>query len=418
MIRLSFWTWRAPSNRSVACCDSRRAKTPDSGSAAKTMGQPWTSPWATTMGELEIDGITRQRFVGTAFIGAGRNLTFEQDFFFETNATLQLAGGSPAPPARLHSPLLTTINSAVSIDGTAVMSGNNQFFTNARVDLPSSDGELRIRDTGLIAGDVLADDGVGADFTGQGQIINEPSTLLVMLNRPFVGVAIENSGRIDLQLVGFSGRVDVGSVRMHSFRQTAEGVMQFDVGTLEIDQSLVLFPEVYQVEGAAKLDGALDVRLVEFGENPLPVLAEGDSFEILSADGGVTGQFQSLSLPTAPAGTSWRFTYNPNSVVLDLIPGGPPGDYDCDGVVNAADFVVWRNTLGDVVSAGTAADGDSSGTIDQGDLTVWRDNFGNTATVVTSRFGTTATAIPEPTTWLLLLAATLSALIGHRNQSR
>ncbi len=44
------------------------------------------------------------------------------------------------------------------------------------------------------------------------------------------------------------------------------------------------------------------------------------------------------------------------------------GDYNHNGVVDAADYVLWRNTLGQSASpAGSGADGNANGTIDAGD---------------------------------------------------
>jgi hypothetical protein len=54
------------------------------------------------------------------------------------------------------------------------------------------------------------------------------------------------------------------------------------------------------------------------------------------------------------------------------------GDYNRNGAVDAADYVVWRKALGSTVPPFTGADGDGSGIIDQADLAVWRANFGRT----------------------------------------
>ena len=66
------------------------------------------------------------------------------------------------------------------------------------------------------------------------------------------------------------------------------------------------------------------------------------------------------------------------------------GDYSGDGVVNAADYNLWRNSLGSRTAL--AADGNSNGVIDAGDYTIWRDHLPGAAA-----------AIPEPTAWLLAL---------------
>jgi hypothetical protein len=55
-----------------------------------------------------------------------------------------------------------------------------------------------------------------------------------------------------------------------------------------------------------------------------------------------------------------------------------PGDYNLDGRVNAADYVVWRNTEGDSVTPFSGADGDGNGVVDQADYNVWRTHFGQT----------------------------------------
>ncbi len=52
------------------------------------------------------------------------------------------------------------------------------------------------------------------------------------------------------------------------------------------------------------------------------------------------------------------------------------GDYNRDGSVDAADFTVWRDTLGTTTTSFSAADGNGNGVIDQGDYAAWRANFG------------------------------------------
>jgi hypothetical protein len=64
----------------------------------------------------------------------------------------------------------------------------------------------------------------------------------------------------------------------------------------------------------------------------------------------------------------------------NLMIGGPvgvPGDYNKNGTVDAADYVVWRNTLG-LTGPNLAADGNANNEIDVGDFDVWRAHFGQT----------------------------------------
>jgi hypothetical protein len=87
----------------------------------------------------------------------------------------------------------------------------------------------------------------------------------------------------------------------------------------------------------------------------------------------------------------------------------PTGDYNGNGRVDAADYVLWRKTLNQTgIPLGTGADGNSSGTIDAGDYTYWRQRFGTPI----SGSGATAT-VPEPGAGLCGLCA-LGLLIATR----
>ncbi len=52
-----------------------------------------------------------------------------------------------------------------------------------------------------------------------------------------------------------------------------------------------------------------------------------------------------------------------------------PGDFNDNGVVDAADYVVWRATLGNV-GEGLLADANNDDIITGDDYALWRDNFG------------------------------------------
>lgn len=51
-----------------------------------------------------------------------------------------------------------------------------------------------------------------------------------------------------------------------------------------------------------------------------------------------------------------------------------PGDYNGDGLVNAADYTVWRDTLNSTTDL--AADGNGDQIVDQADRTLWAQNYG------------------------------------------
>jgi cytochrome c peroxidase len=74
-----------------------------------------------------------------------------------------------------------------------------------------------------------------------------------------------------------------------------------------------------------------------------------------------------------------------------------PGDYNGDGIVDGADYQVWRSSYGDTTSL--VADGNGDGIVDTGDYVLWRSNLGRTwqSLATGSVAGAGGSAVPEPT---------------------
>ena len=148
------------------------------------------------------------------------------------------------------------------------------------------------------------------------------------------------------------------------------------------------------IAGNASLDGELDVTLIS-GFVPL----SGQTFNILTA-AGIAGTFDTTTLPALAGGLFFNLAYSTNAVTLSV--GGILGDYNKNGIVDAADYVLWRKTISQSGPA-LAADGNNNGTIDPVDFTIWRTNFGTPAAPGSG--ASLAGTIPEPTTSLLLIFA-------------
>jgi uncharacterized protein YjbI with pentapeptide repeats len=91
--------------------------------------------------------------------------------------------------------------------------------------------------------------------------------------------------------------------------------------------------------------------------------------------------------------------YTTGEVTLLTIPG-PQGDYNQNGTVDAADFTIWRDSLG---GAGLANRGAGiSGPVGPADYNLWKTNFGQSAATSMGIRSGIAPAVPEPTTSILL----------------
>lgn len=88
-----------------------------------------------------------------------------------------------------------------------------------------------------------------------------------------------------------------------------------------------------------------------------------------------------------------------NFVASYDLPAGVAGDYNGNGVVDAADYVLWRN--GGPLQNEVA----TVGSVSPEDYAAWRARFGNTSGSGAGSGLGAGTAVPEPATWLLMTIA-------------
>jgi autotransporter-associated beta strand protein len=157
-------------------------------------------------------------------------------------------------------------------------------------------------------------------------------------------------------------------------------------GTLEIELAGLgagNFDKIVHT-GIAELGGTLDVALIS---GFVPAL--GDTFEILTATGGISGTFDTEVLPALTGNLMLDVVYGANTVSLAAL---LPGDFNVDGNVDAADYVLWRKN-----------DGTPQG------YDAWRANFGATAGGGSAGDALAGATVPEPASAVLLLAAAFAA---------
>ena len=116
-------------------------------------------------------------------------------------------------------------------------------------------------------------------------------------------------------------------------------------------------------------------------------------------------------------GTSTTFGTVASAAVTTIVRtnlAGLAGDYNHNGVVDMADYVLWRDTLNQNVTPGSGADGNGNGIVDQSDYSVWRANFGTAAGSGAGSGSLSTSSVPEPFSALLLAVGAVVVYCGIR----
>jgi hypothetical protein len=165
----------------------------------------------------------------------------------------------------------------------------------------------------------------------------------------------------------------------------------FDTLTFQIQREGANPPIVDQTfNSVAAANAFLNDHVIDLGSNGV---------------GNVAGDLNlvfSLSLTTNDPGAGYSF---------DLLFGNATfgsADFNSDGRIDGADFVIWQRELG---SGTTKAQGDANGdgAVNAGDLAVFKSQYGFVATTVAA-----ANAAPEPDAVLLLAIGTCGLRLTRR----
>jgi hypothetical protein len=223
-------------------------------------------------------------------------------------------------------------------------------------------GDLNVESGGTLAG-------IGS--SGTFSFVKNGGTVAPGSNGPgqltFFGLTLEPGSKLDLEL-GNGAPGDF--VRAYSSDFIADGV---NVKLTDIGMEVGVTTWFLDWTGAA---------------TPSPI-TPSDFTLVNSPD--ITGTFV-VDVPNSRVG------FQPISLPLQ-------GDYNRNGVVDAADYAVWRKYFNRSVTPGTLADGDGSGFVDTIDYDVWTLSFGNTSSGAES-----GAQVPEPSAAVLIGAMLVAAL--------
>ncbi len=275
------------------------------------------------------------------------------------------------------------------------LAGNNTYFGNT-----------------IVSGGVLQIDGPNAALANTAKVsVGAQSSLVLASGRihtPVVEIASGgtfqfNGGILETAQVIGSLTNNGGDFRpgLSIAKTTISGDFTQNAGQLSIELGGTTAGTQFDqllVSGTAAISGSLTVTLANLGGG-LFSPALGSTFEIIHAN-SLSGAFSSISAPTLSGGRKWAVQNTTNSVLLQVV-SGLAADFDHNNAVNAADLLIWKNSLG--VNALGDANGD--GVTDPADFLVWQRQVGMQ---LLSSSGALA-QVPEPGSAVIAAAAILTA---------
>ncbi len=322
----------------------------------------------------------------------------------------------PWQPSRFDTAVID--NGTVEVDSVGQHAGNLLLATNPgdNATLNITAGWLKVEDApqGLSNGmTVIGDDNAATAVLNLSGGKLTTKTLL----KGDSGTFNFTGGTLSAETVGFSLVNNGGTIAPGNSPGMTHvmGDLVLNSGTLEIEVGGTGMGDYDKlvVDGETTLGGTLKVVPFDLGGG-LYVPALGDTFLLMASQNGFGEEmFDDFDLPQLAAGLGWMLSTDAMTLSLSIVEAVVlAGDYNNDGIVDAADYTVWRNNLS--AAALPFNETASIGTVDESDYEVWKANFGMTLDNSGGGSGS-PNAVPEPSTGLLLLGS-ISLVAAQRRR--
>ncbi len=318
----------------------------------------------------------------------------------------------------LNDATLVTINAGAQLD----MNG----ISDTIAGLAGTSGGILQRGTAnLTLGGTAGNTTFAGLITGSGALIKNGSATQTLSGNNTLGNVTVNAGGLMLNGVNTTSLVTVnggalggsgsvsGNVTLNngSTLTPGNGVGLFTVGSLNVNAGSQL---QFDVSTSFNQDLLLVLNQLQLNAGSVSIL---DSTGELSpgvypliAYGSLVGDVANLGTPVGPAGFEYQLLDSGTVISLAVLPIGVPGDFNNDGTVDSADYVIWKKYNGTEQELPNS--GSLSGTVGDGHYNLWRENFGR---VAESGGGSSGNGnVPEPTSALLAAAAILFGLTLRR----
>ncbi len=310
---------------------------------------------------------------------------------------VQDGGSLNAPSIRLRIGTQATSSGSIRVRTAGTLTANEIF-------IGSSPATLEVSGGGYLQANSTLELGTGTLQLVGGRIdVGDVPPLASQVD--FVNVGAQghfSAGSAVPNLHNYSGDVHVGGSPgtlnvVGAYIQDAGGATSFSIAGTQAGSEY----SQLVVGGDLQLSGRLTFNF----ENAFEPQA-GQTFDLIAVGG--TAQLTNYQIEIKNLAPGFQYSFDPiaGGYRLTALSNGDfdpalPGDFSGDGVVDAADYVVWREHLGT--------------TLTQTDYDTWRAHFGESA--AGAPFAVSS-AVPEPTSWWLIAISVVGGLSWWRSFRR